>query len=165
MFEKLCSPDGRSGKALVVVVILVFAACVAAGIAWKCSRRAEQANPDEDANSGIPAGADKRNVLYLRDTLGKIILDYREKYGRLPDTFSEAFEDSGVRLPNRGDVYGRPLGYKRTGSDSFYFHSSGRNGKNERGKGDDLMVIYSDGQWRVGTPETADEDYYDPRRR
>ncbi|MBN1889307.1 MAG: hypothetical protein JW850_15035 [Thermoflexales bacterium] len=86
-----------------------------------------------------------RNCVYIRDTLGAIVLGYQERHGRLPDTFAEAHEESGVVLPNRGDVAGRTLIYVKTGEDSFYFLSYGPNGKNDAGLGDDLKVEYQAG--------------------
>ena len=86
-----------------------------------------------------------QNCTYIQDTLGSIVLDFKEEHGHLPDSFEEAHKDSGVVLPNRGDAFGRSLIYKKTGEDSFYFLSYGPNNEFEDGLGDDLKVEYQSG--------------------
>ena len=90
----------------------------------------------------------KKNENYIKGTLGKIILDFKSKHNRLPETFSEAHNYTGTILQHRGDYYSNPIIYFKTGDNSFYFLSYGRNGKNEGGAGDDLKVEYLNGVWK-----------------
>ena len=58
--------------------------------------------PSPDSDEGRA-----RNISYMRDRLAPIILEFERKHATVPDLFSEAHEESGVRLPHRGDYYGR----------------------------------------------------------
>ncbi|WP_407896255.1 hypothetical protein [Scytonema sp. NUACC26] len=72
-----------------------------------------------------------QNCSYIKEKLGKIILDFHKKYDRIPFSFEEAHKDSQVILSNRGDALSNSLIYGKTGENSFYFLSYGMNGKFE----------------------------------
>ncbi|KAF3885980.1 MULTISPECIES: hypothetical protein [Nostocales] len=93
-----------------------------------------------------------QNCSYLKEKLGKIVLDFQKKHDRIPSSFEEAHKDTQVILPNRGDAFGNPLIYRKTGEKSFYFLSYGVNGKLENGQGDDLKVTY-DKHWQTSCVE------------
>ena len=86
-----------------------------------------------------------KNIEYMQDTLGAIVIEYRDEYGELPQQFDLALSKSDTVLPHRGDRFGQPLIYQKTGQNSFYFLSYGKNGKYENGGGDDIKVIYDEG--------------------
>lgn len=85
------------------------------------------------------------NVQYMKEVLGPIVLNYRAKFGRLPDTFSEAMDGTDARLSHRGDYFGRGMTYTKTGSNSFAFHFSC--GPNRQGN--DFKVEWKSGVWVV----------------
>ena len=94
-----------------------------------------------------PATRQKKNVEYMRNTLGDIVLEYAEKYGDIPDTFEAALNDSSKTLPNRGDYYGGALVYEKLSDKSFRFVALGKNNRYDQGKSDDVVVMYVDGIW------------------
>lgn len=57
-----------------------------------------------------------------------------------------------MTLPNRGDVYGRPLAYYRFKDRGFMFRAYGANGRDDLGLADDLDIYYLD-QHRVPRKE------------
>jgi len=85
-----------------------------------------------------------RNCDYLQNRLGEIVLNFEKKQGYIPETFEEALMNSNEILNNRGDVFGNSLVYQKTGKNSFYFLSYGKNGQFENGQGDDLKIEYQD---------------------
>ncbi len=52
----------------------------------------------------------RSNDAYI-DGLAALVVRYQERHGSPPDRFEAAHQESGVVLPNRGDVQGRPLSY------------------------------------------------------
>jgi len=90
------------------------------------------------------------NIEYVRDTLGGIVLEYRERHGRLPTTLTRAIETDGHRLSHRGDSFGRGVGYETLGDDCFWFICSGPDGVDDHGGGDDVVLVWERGTWFIG---------------
>lgn len=89
----------------------------------------------------------QKNVEYMRNRLGEVVLKYAEKNGELPEAFETALSDFDNTLPNRGDYFGRPMIYQRLSDDSFRFVAFGPNSKYDDGRLDDVVAEYSDGSW------------------
>lgn len=89
----------------------------------------------------------QKNVEYMRNMLGQIVVEYFEKHGSIPDGFEIALNDSGKTLPNRGDYYGRSMVYQKLSDDSFRFVAFGQNGEYDDGESDDVVVKYADRAW------------------
>jgi hypothetical protein len=89
----------------------------------------------------------QKNVEYMRDRLGKIVMEYSEKHKSIPEGFEIALNDSDKTLPNRGDYFGRSMVYQKLSDDSFRFVAFGQNGEYDDGKSDDVVVKYADGTW------------------
>ncbi|MEM9217820.1 MAG: hypothetical protein AAGD25_26205 [Cyanobacteria bacterium P01_F01_bin.150] len=88
-----------------------------------------------------------RNVAYLKDVLGGIVLEHRDTNGEVFASFEQSHTASGIVLDQRGDRFGRPLIYYKLGPESFKFHAFGPNGTNDNGGKDDIILIYEAGQW------------------
>jgi len=99
-----------------------------------------------DSAPHSPVGC-QRNVAYLQDRLGPIVLAYAERHGTLPAGFDLALQESGETLPRRGDYYGGPLTYEQQ-PNGFRWVAFGPNRQYDGGNGDDLVVTYTDGVWR-----------------
>lgn len=98
------------------------------------------------SDSNSPAGR-AANIDYLKNTLGPIVLNHRDANGDVFDSFEAAHAASGVTLPNRGDSYDHSLVYQKLGPEAFKFHSYGKNGVDDGGGGDDIVVTYTNGAW------------------
>jgi hypothetical protein len=91
------------------------------------------------------------NEEYLNH-LASIIVGYQSRHRSIPKSFEVAHQESGVFLPNRGDVNGLALIYHKLGDRAFMFRVYGKNGQDDYGLADDLDVYYLDGH-RVGRQE------------
>ncbi len=130
---------GRTVRYVITLVVIAIALAAVAIAVFSAGR-------------GVPITSDDANVAYIRDKVGPVILDYLRERGKLPDTLEEAMAATKDKLPHRGDLYRRPLVYVRTGTDSFSVLAYGPNQVYEGGRGDDLIVSYSNGQWSTGAP-------------
>jgi hypothetical protein len=61
----------------------------------------------------------ERNIHYMRNVVGDVILHYMAVQAVLPDAFDEALARYPKTLPNRGDYRGRPFHYERQSPTSF----------------------------------------------
>jgi len=93
-----------------------------------------------------------KNIQFLKNTLGPVVIEYYKKHGVFPEFFDDALQEYQETLPNRGDAFGQSLVYERISMNSFYFHSYGSNGQNDNGKEDDLVVTYIDNKWYIDHP-------------
>lgn len=99
--------------------------------------------PDPNSDEGRA-----RNIEYMRDTLAPLVLAFEQSHGEVPESFSQAHDESGIVLPNRGDYYGRSMVYQKRGPNSFRFVSFGANGQYDDGEVDDVVVEFIDGKWQ-----------------
>lgn len=83
----------------------------------------------------------QRNIDYMENTIGRIILDFRKTTNTLPKTFSEALSASGQTLAHRGDVDGQPFTYRLLDPSRFHLHCQGANHEQTT---DDLTLIWSE---------------------
>ena len=90
---------------------------------------------------GCSGNTFKSNEDYI-SYLSSIIVNYQKKHGKTPESFDIAFEESGITLPNRGDINGGSLAYYRMGDNAFMFRATGKNSKDDLGRGDDTDVYY-----------------------
>ncbi len=100
-------------------------------------------------DAGSPARVDARNVSYMENAVGSVVLQYLAISGRLPDTFDEALSTYKGTLPHRGDYYSRPYCYAKTSASSFSLLCFGENGRDEDGAGDDIEFVWENGKWRI----------------
>jgi hypothetical protein len=100
------------------------------------------------------------NEDYL-DYLASIVIRYQDKHGKVPRVFEEAHEESGITLPNRGDINGGSLGYYALPPNAFMFRALGKNRKDDKGLADDLDIYYVN-KAKVGRKEFITELNRDP---
>lgn len=108
---------------------------------------ATSTNPDSQAGR-------QKNVKYMRNILGEIVIEYSQNHGRIPEGFEIALNDSNKTLPNRGDYYGRSMIYEKLSEDSFRFVAFGKNGEYDDGKSDDVVAQYADRAWTNNVEQT-----------
>ncbi|MHA3773915.1 hypothetical protein ACXR0O_20480 [Verrucomicrobiota bacterium sgz303538] len=74
----------------------------------------------------VPESPEQRianNTAYL-ERLAGMVCAFRKAHGHLPQSFEQAHEYSGERLPNRGDYYGKGYLYARIVDSAFFFRAS-----------------------------------------
>ena len=98
--------------------------------------------PKPDSASG-----QLKNIEFMTNVLGPVVLEYMDKTGDAPEGFEIALNEYDGKLPNRGDYYGRSLVYEKKARQSFRFVAYGRNGEYDGGFGDDVVAEYLDGSW------------------
>jgi hypothetical protein len=83
------------------------------------------------------------NEEYL-DYLSSLVINYQSKYGKVPEGFDLAHQESGVTLTHKSDLDGNPLIYIDFQPNAFMFRSYGQNDRDDRGSVDDFDVYYVD---------------------
>jgi hypothetical protein len=71
---------------------------------------------------------------------------YKELKGDYPASLDECLKQLNIMLPHRGDANGKTLYYYRFGNEACMLRSVGRNGRDERGQGDDLDIYLVKGK-------------------
>jgi hypothetical protein len=87
----------------------------------------------------------QQNEAYLR-SIGWRIIEYHQKFGSLPVSIDECIDRLSITLSHRGDVAGSTLLYYAIGGSSFVLRSVGKNGVDDCGTGDDVELLYLNGE-------------------
>ncbi len=101
----------------------------------------------------------RSNPEYLRH-IGGLLNECRTKTGKLPHSIEECLKELDVMLMHRGDANGNRLWFFRVDDDAFLLRSYGPNGKDNKGREDDVQVMYLNGK---EVPERVLVEYFSSR--